>query len=434
LKTLFLTCLLAAVILILVINFAIAQRLSERTAPQLHYTDWVYDARIATPLLYPRGATEGDPANTLAPPLLSLGEDRPLVLEFDDLGGRGDGFRARILHCNWDWTPSVLNAVEYLSDYNDFPLYDFQTAVQTKVPYQHYTFGVPPVKLPGNYLLLVYRGRNAADVVLTRRFMVYTNRLGINARVSFSTNVRQRDTHQQVDFDIQYGSYQILNPREDLRVVIRQNYRWDNALTGLKPFTVNEFDRKLDFRAFNGENSLPAGNEFRYFDIRSTQTRGFGVNAIERRADQNAALLNFDTPQQGLAYLQTEDFDGQFIIDNTETHRGATEADYWQVVFSLKMPERPQPVYVLGSFNWFNRSEGNRMTYNPTLGVYQLALAFKQGVYNYTYAVETSATQPLDTVPIEGSYSVTQNTYEILVYHRPPGSRADELVGYRVVK
>ncbi|MBC7893453.1 MAG: DUF5103 domain-containing protein, partial [Sphingobacteriaceae bacterium] len=237
-----------------------------------------------------------------------------------------------------------------------------------------------------------------------------------------------------VDFDIQYGSYQILNPREDLRVVIRQNYRWDNALTGLKPFTVNEFDRKLDFRAFNGENSLPAGNEFRYFDIRSTQTRGFGVNATERRADQNAALLNFDTPQQGLAYLQTEDFDGQFIIDNTETHRGATEADYWQVVFSLKTPERPQPVYVLGGFNWFNRSEGNRMTYNPTLGVYQLALAFKQGVYNYTYAVETAATQPLDTVPIEGSYSVTQNTYEILVYHRPPGSRADELVGYRVVK
>ncbi len=32
---------------------------------------------------------------------------------------------------------------------------------------------------------------------------------------------------------------------------------------------------------------------------------------------------------------------------------------------------------------------------------------------------------------IEGNYSDTENDYEILVYHRPPASRADQLVGYR---
>ena len=432
-KTLFL-CIFFACILIGLINRAIAQTLSERDRPKLRYADWIYDARIATPLVYPAGEP-GNPSNTLNPPVIPLNDERPLLLEFDDLRGDGAEFRARILHCNADWTPSVLSAVEYLSDYNDFPLYTYQAAAQTKVPYIHYSFEVPRVKLPGNYILLVYRGRNVADVMLTRRFMVYANQLSIGAKVSFSTNVQLRNTHQQVDFDIGYGNFQVLNPREDLAVVIRQNYRWDNALTGLKPFTVNEFDRKLDFRFFNGENSIPGGNEFRFFDIRSTQSRGFGVNAIERRAGQNLALLNSDTPQQGLAYIQTSDFDGLFVVDNTETHRGATEADYWQVTFTLKMAEIPErAVYVVGAFNFYIRTDANRLIYNPVLGVYQVTIPFKQGVWNYAYTVGNPASQQADTRPIEGSYSVTQNTYEILVYARPLGSRADQLVGYRVVK
>jgi hypothetical protein len=437
LKTLLLTTLLLAVVLVLLLNGAIAQVLGERqrrvARPELRYADWIYDPTIATPLLYPAGNNPGDPANALNPPLIALEEDRPLQLEFDDLASRGSDFRAKIIHCNSDWTPSALSEVEYLSDYNDFPLYDFQTAAQTKVPYQHFTFTVPKVKLPGNYVLLVYRGRNPADVVLTRRFMVFANRVTVGAKVSFSTNVQQRNTHQQVDFDIRYGSYPILNPREDLRVVIRQNYRWDNAVTGLKPFNVNEFDRQLDFRFFNGENSFPAGNEFRYFDIRGTQSRGFGVNTIERRADGNFALLNFDTPQQGLAYIQTSDFDGQFVVDNTETGRGATSSDYWQVVFTLKTPERDTPAYVVGGFNFFALTEANRLTYNPVLGAYQVTIPLKQGVYNYAYALPGPHGKAL-TTPLEGSYSDTQNTYEVLVYHRPVGARADQLVGYRVVK
>ena len=433
LKTLLLTCLLLAVVAILLINAAVAQALTVRAQPQLRYADWVYDPAIATPLLYPRPDDPNDPRAALGQPLIALDDARPLLLQFDDLANRGADFRAKILHCNGDWTPSNLTEVEYLNDYNDFPLYDFQTASGTKVAYQHYTFEVPRVKLSGNYVLLVYRGRNAADVVLTRRFMVFENQVNIGAKVSFSTNVQLRNTHQQVDLEIRYGSYPLLNPREDLRVVIRQNYRWDNALTGLKPFTVNEFDRRLEYRAFNGENAFPAGNEFRYFDIRRAQTRGFGVNTIERGGQQNTALLNFDAPQQGLAYVQQNDLDGQFAVENAETGRGATEADYWQVVFSLKMPEQQTPVYVVGGFNFFHLTEANRLIFNPTIGVYQATLPLKQGVYNYAYAVP-GPNGAASTPPIEGSYSVTQNTYDILVYHRPPGARADRLVGYRVAR
>lgn len=426
-----------AVALVWLTNQVLAQTLTDRLRrPTLRYADWIYDERIATPLLYPQNNTDsGNPSNALELPIVALNDSDhgTLLLEFDHLNGRGDSFRARILHCNADWTPSALSEVEYLNDYNDFPIYTFQPATQTKVPYDHYTFELPRVKLPGNYVLLIYRGRNPADAALTRRFMVFNNQVSIGARVSFSTNVQLRNTHQQLDFDISYGNVSVLNPREDFRVVVRQNYRWDNALEGLKPFTVNEFDRKLDYHFFNGENSIPAGNEFRFFDIRSTQSRGYGVNTIDRHPDRNTALLNFDSPQAGKAYIQTDDFDGLFVVDNTETHRGATEADYWNVVFSLKTPEIPdRNLYVLGGFNFFAHEDANRMTYNASLGAYQVTIPFKQGVWNYAYALEKEGRA--DTVPIEGSFSVTQNTYEILVYTRPVGARADQLVGYKLVK
>ena len=61
-------------------------------------------------------------------------------------------------------------------------------------------------------------------------------------------------------------------------------------------------------------------------------------------------------------------------------------------------------------------------------------MLLKQGVYNYDYVVRTGAQPPrVDEGFIEGNYSATENTYEVFVYHRPPASRADQLVGYRRV-
>ncbi|MBO9641205.1 MAG: DUF5103 domain-containing protein, partial [Siphonobacter aquaeclarae] len=64
---------------------------------------------------------------------------------------------------------------------------------------------------------------------------------------------------------------------------------------------------------------------------------------------------------------------------------------------------------------------------------YQATILVKQGVYNYTYTVPDAAGKISNDAEIEGSYSLTRNTYEIFVYHRSPGSRADQLVGYQLL-
>lgn len=426
-----------AVFAIWIVNQAIAYAVERKKDfdKKLVYEDYIYDASIKTVLLYPQVKSPEDPSNALNPAVVPFQDNTPLVLEFDLLSERYVNYRAKIFHCNTDWSPSVLSEVEYLPEYNDFPITDYQQAFGTKVPYYHYRFEAPQVKLPGNYLLVVHRDGNPKDYVISRRFMVYQNRVNIAGRVSYSANVQQRNTHQQVDFELSYGGYQILNPREDLKVMIRQNFRWGKVLTNLKPFNVRDFEQKIQYNFFNLENTLPGGNEYRMFDARSYQTKMTNVARIERNTDQNTLILSYDTPQQNRAFVDMNDFNGMYVVDNYETNRGATEADYVRVVFSLKMPEvEGKNIYINGPFNDWRIGPSNRMNYLADLQMYQGTLLLKQGIYNYNYLTEDLLTKDKSEAYLEGSHSQTHNTYEILVYHRPLGARADQLVGYRIVE
>ncbi len=73
------------------------------------------------------------------------------------------------------------------------------------------------------------------------------------------------------------------------------------------------------------------------------------------------------------------------------------------------------------------------MIFNQEKGVYEKTLYLKQGYYNYSYVTVADKTKAgeipyLDNT--EGNYWGTENAYMIMVYFRPFGARADELVGY----
>ena len=57
----------------------------------------------------------------------------------------------------------------------------------------------------------------------------------------------------------------------------------------------------------------------------------------------------------------------------------------------------------------------------------------KQGFYNYEYAFLPEGSTQYDLTTLEGSYSLTENYYEVLVYFRPIGARYDQMVGYNRV-
>lgn len=403
--------------------------------PTIRYEDQTYETKIKTVAIYPAPNQLQDPARTTYPPVVALTSETPLIAEFDDLTVQYRTFRYKIFHCNADWTPSTLSEIEFTFEYNDYPINSYQASFNTKIPYYHYTFEIPKLKVSGNYVVAVYEDKRPAKLILTRRFMVYQPRVSVFPQVRLSTGITEQRAYQQVDFDIDYKGYEILSPQEDLKVVVRQNFRWDKVITKLRPTNVRIFDQKLEYHPFDLSNNFLGGNEFRWFDTRLSRGVGMSVNDIEQLPDQTIARLRTDASRAGGgATFQAQDLNGQYIVLNRDAANSTNEADYLNVIFTLQSQPYPNAeVYVGGAYNLWQREDANRMTYNAEKNAYEASIFIKQGVVNYTYfAVQNDG--KINETAFEGSFSNTANDYEIFVYHRPPAARADQLVGYRLVE
>ncbi len=400
----------------------------------LHFEDFTYEPNIKPVLLYPLLGDSHDAARTLNPPVLLLNDSKNLWLEFDDLNANYEQYHLRILHCTYDWKQSTLSEIEYMPEYNDLLVNDYQVSRTTKVPYYHYKIEIPKVLLSGNYLLVAWRGRRKDDIVFSKRFMVYEPQVGALGTIRQAQAPSKYKTHQQVDFEVNYGGYRLMSPRDELKIIIRQNFRWDKTIRNLKAFSVNESMSKLEYRFFDDENVFPAGNEFRFFDSRSTNYKGQYIAQI-KRGKEDEMWVSPQNNRSETAYIESNDFDGNYVIDNREGTDSSVDSDYIYMTFGLKTHElevTDEKVYVNGSFNDWRLDKTNEMVYDNNFGGYTATIRLKQGVYNYDF-VTKKPNKATDEVYFEGNFGETQNTYEIFIYHRPVTARAEKLVGYHTI-
>lgn len=418
------------------------QQGSNATGSSPNYVDkrfqtenFIYENSIKTVLLYPKPIEGADPVSAiLNPPVLPLAQPVPLVLEFDELGSAFKNYRVKIYHCNADWSLSQVSDMDFLMTFNDFLLNQPTLSLNTTVPYVHYYFEVPRVKLSGNYVLMVYREGNIKDLLLTRRFVIYDNQVAVQARVTPSTGINERQTNQQIEFAIQYPGLQLINPRENVHVVLRQNYLWATAITGLKPTALWENRNLLEYQHFGLENNFAGGNEFRFFDIRSIRFLGQNVGNTDITPDSNRVYLLVDKPRSKEAYAQTIDFNGGYVVVNYEQGSGAIEADYVDVGFTLLAPQPiPGKIHIWGALTNWKTNNQTEMQFDPVNKLYKGSLLLKQGYYNYQYVLE-EPNGKLNIAYFEGSHFNTENHYEVIVYYRPPGARGDLVIGYALIR
>lgn len=400
-------------------------------ADELKMIDHTYHEDVKTVLLYP--LSQPAPNAPLPPPIISLTDPYPLFLEFDKFGSEVERFAVKIINCNHDWTVSQLNPVEYLEDYNEFYIRDREFSMNTKVRYTHYRFSLPRVKLSGNYVIKVYEENYEENIILTRRFMVHENGATISSGLATVVGVEQAFRNQQIEFSVNYNEYAVYTPQDQIKVMIRQNFRWDNAITGLQPTFINDFDKRLDYRHFNFENNFKGGNEFRMFDIRNLIARNLNVEFTNYTGAVNHAVLYIDKSREGWAYSKMmDDMNGRFFIQNVLMQNSGTDADYVNITFTLKSAnEEVGSVYVTGGFSDWQLTAPYRMDYFPDKQAYEKTILMKQGFYNYQYSF-ANMTGKRDDVKFEGTHSRTENSYEILVYFRPLGFRSDLLIGYKL--
>jgi len=389
----------------------------------LRLMDLAYEPQIRTVVIRPGF---NDPQTYLEPAVTQLGEWN-LLLEFDDLHNQRDTYYARIIHCNYDWTRSTLMDLDFLYEFNEFAINDFEFSVDTHIPYVHYWVTLPPVKLPGNYVVVVYRGTDKDDIVLSKRFMVFDTRVSFENERNLVGAGNIASLNQQINFTVNYKNLDVINPLESVKVSIRQNKRWDNMATDIKPSFVREIEKQLEYRFFESEKMFKGGNEFRFFDMRSLNNPGRNVARVDRNVRPYEVYIERDKSRKDEAYSQLPDYNGSFIPDNLD-YPDPAFTNYANVNFTLAAPNPyPGMVYVTGSFNYWNLDETNEMQYDSASKSYNARILLKQGWYDYQYILKAKTLPPYS---LEGSHYETENLYEVLVYYRPFQPQADLLIGY----
>lgn len=395
----------------------------------LKYDDYVYKSNIKT-VQFHENSWE------YAAPVINLNGSEQVELAFDDLDGDQKQYTFTFVHCNADWTPSDLMISEYLSGFFDINIINFTYSMNTFQKYTHYSIIFPDQNVTftksGNYLMYVYQAGDKKDIVLSRRMLVYDNKVTITGNFRQTIGGDDQYNKQHLDFNITPSNYDINNPYRDLKVSITQNNRWDNAVTTIKPTFLNGTQLVYsldDATTFNG------GNEFRYFDIRSLRFLTENVKEITRDEDlKNHVMLYPEKLRATKPYLFYNDFNGNFLIRNSETKGNQDiEADYVYVDFFLPYvnPETKGNFYVMGKLTDWRMTRLSKMAYNYKRFGYEAQLYLKQGYYNYEYVLSDDTKKGGDETITEGNHWDTENDYCIYVYHRKFGTYYDQLIGFK---
>ncbi|MBI4929736.1 MAG: DUF5103 domain-containing protein [Bacteroidetes bacterium] len=396
----------------------------------IRYDNFVYKKNIRTVQL------QKDDWEFTAP-VIKLGSTDKLRLSFDDLDAESKNYHFTIIHCDASWNPSDrLLQTEYISGFFDDNINDYQYSRNTIQKYVHYELLFPTENLKpsksGNYLLKVFKDYDQNDLIITRRFMVLDERVNIIPDIHHATIVNDYNYKQEIDFSIQTPGYQIASPYQDLKVVLMQNDRWDNAITKLKPLFVKDNELTYDY---DNDNVFPGGNEFRNFDIKSLRWNSEYVKYIASDSLNYHVYLFPGKRRNFFQYLSDKDIDGKYKITRQESSPSAseTEAEYVYVHFTLPMdkPVEEGSIYVFGGLTDWKYSNEYKMHYNKILSQYEATLYVKQGYYNYEYVYLKDNEKSGDEAFIEGTHYETENDYVIYVYHKPISSNYDQLIGMK---
>ncbi|MFW6257839.1 MAG: DUF5103 domain-containing protein, partial [Prolixibacteraceae bacterium] len=310
-----------------------------------YYENAIYNENIKTVQMYRDGFELSDPIH-------ELGEQTPLVFKFDDLAGEIKDYSYTVVHCDAGWNESFMPQSDYLDGFTENPVEDYALSFNTTFDYVNYLLYLPnenlQFKVSGNYALVIYENNDRENIVVTQRFHVVEPIVEVEGTVRRATLDAFKGEHHEVDFSVFHEDLEIQNPREEVKVVITQNNRWDNAVRDLKPLFIR--DRRLVYD-YNKENVFVAGNEFRYFDIRTTRVNGEGVYSTEFHRPYYHKTLMVDEIRSNKKFFSYQEMNGKYTVESQdpETEDCDTECDYFFVHFTLPL----ESVLLGGTVNVF---------------------------------------------------------------------------------
>lgn len=361
-------------------------------------------------------------------PIFRLGDSFQFL--FDDLFGNEANYFYTITHCDYDWKPSQLVKAEYINGFDDQRIQDYTNSLNALQIYSHYRLSFPnqltQFRVSGNYMIKILS--DDKDVVFTRKFILFEELVAVPMQVRRARNNSVAEQKQNLDFAVRSGTITFQSPLTNVKIMLLQNGKFDNAITNIKPqFTIgNDLIYKYDT-----ETQFWGGNEFLFFENKDIRAANNSIATIDSKGGLYNAHLYTSNARANSPYTYYPDVNGNFIVKNIGAFNNEIEADYSWIFFSLSAPNYfgKKPIYVNGMFNNFAIGDENRMEYNAEKGIYEKAIMIKQGFTNYQYVIAENSGKVDEQNAIDGNFHITENNYFALVYYRENNQRYDRIIG-----
>lgn len=362
-------------------------------------------------------------------PIFQLGD--AFRLQFDDLYGNDASYFYEIVHCDYNWNPSDIQKRDYLQGFDNQRIQESSSSFNCLQIYTHYRLPFPnsttQLKISGNYILKILN--EDKEVVFSRKFIVYENLVTVPIQIKRARTVTNLDTKHNLEFTIKSNVINFQNPLKNIKTVLLQNGKFNNAISNIKPqFTIgNDLVYKYDT-----PTQFWAGNEFLYFDNKEIRVASNTISRVDSQKDIYSSYLFTNEARANSNYYNNQDVNGNFVIRRLFAENSDVEADYAWVYFSLSVPlfrSSDGAIYVTGMFNNYTLTAENKMEYNPEKAIYEKAILIKQGFTNFEYlAVKPNGSIDSENA-IDGNYFQTENEYTVLVYYKEDTDRFTRIIG-----
>ncbi len=387
--------------------------------------DKIYKPYIATAQLFQYG-------NQLQLPIYTLNSGDKFELDFDDLEANFKSYYYSYVLCDYDWKPVDISSFNYIKGFTQNRITSYRYSAIAFTKYTHYQVILPdqnavPTK-SGNYLLKVYTDGDTAKLAFTKRLLVLDNKATVAAEVVQPVSAQYFTNSQKIRFAVNTGELNAFSAAQQIKVVVLQNNRWDNAQRDIKPTFVR--GNVLDY---SNENIalFPAGKEWRWLDLRSFRLQSDRIDHADYGKNFTTMYVKNDVDRSAQRYLYYPDYNGTYSTTTYESINPFTQGDYATVNFSFAPPgglPYKKNLFIAGQFTNYELTEKYKMKFNEDTKLYEGSVFMKQGYYAYTYIfADEKGGDYLNT--LEGNYWETENNYTILIYYKSFTDRSDQLIG-----
>lgn len=370
-------------------------------------------------------------------PVIRLNDTESICVQFDEMSHDRKNYYYSVRHCNADWSLSTITEMESIDGSSTGMITNYASSFNTTFLYTHYSVRFPndqlKFKISGNYLVTIYEDNNPDKAVAAACFSVVDPKVSIDGTIRGNTDMELNRRYQQLDFTLDNSQFPIKDVFSELKILVRQNNRYDNQVVGVQPsYTTSTKQSYVNNRTLIFEG----GNEYRSFDCSSIYTFGSGVDNIRFHAPYYHATLIPDNSRAGKPYERIEDVNGRYVVNIQNDENDSVDADYMFVHFMIptEKPFFEGSLYILGDLNYNLLDRNVRMEYNAQHNAYEQTMLLKQGGYNYLYAFVKKGDTAGSLQPMEGSLWQTRNEYTIYAYYRGWGERYDRLIGVQIVQ